>query len=62
MYWGIVTINALIAIAGANIAMILFGWLQEKMNLLHEPPPPRGLQWSSMFRCSETKTYPQRCM
>jgi hypothetical protein len=36
MYWGIVTINALIAIAGANVAMILFGWLQEKMN-----PPGR---------------------
>jgi hypothetical protein len=32
MYWGIVTINGLIAIAGANIAMILFGWLQEQMN------------------------------
>jgi hypothetical protein len=36
LYWGIVTINALIAIAGANIAMILFGWLQERMN-----PPGR---------------------
>ncbi len=36
MYWGIVTINAPIAIAGPNIAMILFGWLQEKMN-----PPGR---------------------
>ncbi len=36
LYWGIVTINALIAIAGANIAMILLGWLQERMN-----PPGR---------------------
>lgn len=36
MYWGIVTINALIVIAGANVAMILFGWLQERMN-----PPGR---------------------
>jgi hypothetical protein len=36
MYWGIVTLSALIAVAGANIAMILFGWLQEKMN-----PPGR---------------------
>ena len=36
LYWGIVTINALIVIAGANVAMILFGWLQERMN-----PPGR---------------------
>ena len=36
MYWGILSINALIAIAGANVAMILFGWLQERMN-----PPGR---------------------
>lgn len=36
LYWGITTINALILIAGANIAMILFGWLQEEMN-----PPGR---------------------
>ena len=32
MYWGILTLAALIAVVGANIAMILFGWLQEKMN------------------------------
>jgi hypothetical protein len=36
LYWGIVTINALIVIAGANVGMILFGWLQERMN-----PPGR---------------------
>lgn len=36
LYWGITTINALVLIAGANIAMILFGWLQEQMN-----PPGR---------------------
>lgn len=36
MYWGVVNVNALIAIAGANIVMILFGWLQERMN-----PPGR---------------------
>lgn len=36
MYWGITTINALILLAGANVAMILFGWLQEQMN-----PPGR---------------------
>ncbi|MCT4779144.1 heliorhodopsin HeR, partial [Exiguobacterium antarcticum] len=36
LYWGIVTINALIIIAGANVAMILFGYLQERMN-----PPGR---------------------
>ena len=36
MYWGILTLAALIAVVGANIAMILFGWLQEKMN-----PPGR---------------------
>ncbi|MGV8967898.1 MAG: heliorhodopsin HeR [Cellulomonas sp.] len=36
LYWGITTLNALIVIAGANVAMILFGWLQERMN-----PPGR---------------------
>lgn len=36
LYWGIVTINALIIIAGANMAMIFFGYLQERMN-----PPGR---------------------
>ena len=35
-YSGITDIAAIIAIAGANIAMILFGWLQERMN-----PPER---------------------
>jgi hypothetical protein len=37
MYSGITGINALIAIAGANVAMILFGWVQERMN-----PPGRA--------------------
>jgi hypothetical protein len=36
MYSGITGIAALIAIAGANVAMILFGWIQELMN-----PPGR---------------------
>ena len=36
-YAGITSINAVIAIAGANVAMILFGWLQETMN-----PPDRS--------------------
>ncbi len=36
-YSGITGINAVIAIAGANVAMILFGWLQELMN-----PPGRA--------------------
>lgn len=36
VYWGILTLFSLITIAGANVAMILFGWLQEKMN-----PPGR---------------------
>lgn len=35
-YSGITSINAVVAIAGANIAMILLGWLQELMN-----PPGR---------------------
>jgi hypothetical protein len=35
-YSGITGINAVICIAGANVAMILFGWLQEVMN-----PPGR---------------------
>jgi hypothetical protein len=37
MYSGITGIAALIAIAGANVAMILFGWVQELMN-----PPGRA--------------------
>jgi hypothetical protein len=36
LYSGITGVNALVAIAGANVAMILFGWLQELMN-----PPGR---------------------
>lgn len=35
-YCGITDIAALVAVAGANVAMILFGWLQERMN-----PPGR---------------------
>ncbi len=35
-YSGITGINAVVAIAGANVAMILFGWIQELMN-----PPGR---------------------
>jgi hypothetical protein len=35
-YSGITSINAVIAVAGANVGMILFGWLQERMN-----PPGR---------------------
>ena len=35
-YSGITEITAVIGIAGANVAMILFGWLQEKFN-----PPER---------------------
>ena len=35
-YTGITSISAVIAVAGANVAMILFGWLQERMN-----PPGR---------------------
>lgn len=36
-YSGITGISAVIAVVGANVAMILFGWLQEVMN-----PPGRG--------------------
>lgn len=42
-YSGITEITAVIAIVGANVAMILFGWLQERFN-----PPDR----------SETKMMP----
>jgi Heliorhodopsin len=31
-YSGVTDITAVLAIAGANVAMILFGWLQERMN------------------------------
>ena len=36
-YSGITSINAVIAVVGANVGMILFGWLQERMN-----PPGRA--------------------
>jgi Heliorhodopsin len=36
-YSGITNINAIVAVIGANVAMILFGWLQEVMN-----PPGRA--------------------
>lgn len=36
-YNGIVEISAVIAIAGANVAMILFGWVQEAVNPPGEP-------------------------
>ncbi len=35
-YSGITDLSAVVAVAGANVAMILFGWLQERMN-----PPGR---------------------
>ena len=35
-YCGITDIAALVAVSGANVAMILFGWIQERMN-----PPER---------------------
>jgi len=35
-YSGITSINAVIAVIGANVAMIWFGWIQERMN-----PPGR---------------------
>lgn len=37
-YSGITEVTAVIGIAGANVAMILFGWLQERAN----PPDRRG--------------------
>jgi hypothetical protein len=37
LYSGITGIDALLAIVGANVAMILFGWIQEAMN-----PPGRA--------------------
>lgn len=46
MYWGITSINALIVIAGANVAMILFGWIQELMN-----PPGRTKTTMFPFWC-----------
>jgi hypothetical protein len=33
-YSGITSIDAVIAIAGANVGMILFGWIQERVNPL----------------------------
>jgi Heliorhodopsin len=36
-YSGITSVNAIVAVIGANVGMILFGWLQETMN-----PPGRA--------------------
>jgi hypothetical protein len=36
-YSGVTSINAVIAVIGANVAMIWFGWIQERMN-----PPGRA--------------------
>ncbi len=36
-YSGVTSLNAVLAVIGANVAMILFGWLQELMN-----PPGRS--------------------
>jgi hypothetical protein len=44
LYSGITGIAAVIAILGANVAMILFGWLQEVMN-----PPGRSTTTMSAF-------------
>ena len=41
---GITDVAALIAIAGANVAMILFGWLMEVVN-----PPGRPVYWSPFW-------------
>lgn len=46
MYWGVIQLVALIPIAGANVAMILFGWLQEKLN-----PPGRKTTTMLPFWC-----------
>jgi hypothetical protein len=37
MFSGVTDITAVLAVAGANVGMILFGWLQERMN-----PPGRS--------------------
>ncbi len=43
-YSGITDITGIVAIAGANVAMILFGWLQERIN-----PPGRSSTNMSPF-------------
>ncbi len=43
-YSGITGIDAVVAIIGANVAMILFGWVQEVMN-----PPGRATTWMAPF-------------
>ena len=67
-YSGITGLSALIGIAGANVAMILFGWLQERMNppgrtrrrccrsgSATSPGPRRG------WRSPPTSSGPRRC-
>ncbi len=43
-YSGITSINTILAVAGANVGMILFGWLQERMN-------PPGRTSTTMLPC-----------
>lgn len=43
-YTGLTSINTIVAVAGANVAMILFGWLQERMN-----PPGRARTTMTAF-------------
>jgi hypothetical protein len=44
LYSGVTNINAIIAVIGANVGMILFGWLQEVMN-----PPGRAVTTMKPF-------------
>ena len=45
-YSGMTGVNVVITVAGANVAMILFGWLQERMN-----PPLRATTTMLPFWC-----------
>ncbi|MGV8871738.1 MAG: heliorhodopsin HeR [Rhodococcus sp. (in: high G+C Gram-positive bacteria)] len=47
LYAGITQVSAIITIVGANIAMILFGWLQERFN----PPGQRADLTAFWFGC-----------
>lgn len=47
LYAGITQITAIIAVIGANVAMILFGWLQERSN----PPGTRPDLTAFWFGC-----------
>ena len=55
-YFGVTNIDAVIAVFGANVAMILFGWLQERAN----PPGRDHTTMLPFWFASDARRYPVR--